>query len=82
MITMSNLSSRTTIYLNPYVKKFIQHRAIAEGRSVSDIINEQFADMFEDLQDIKVIEKRRGEDSIPFEQILRELGLTHDQLRS
>jgi hypothetical protein len=78
---MSELSEKTTIYLNPYVKKFIQHKAIAESRSVSDVINEQFADMVEDLDDIKEIEKRRGEPTVPFEVVLNELGLTYDQLR-
>lgn len=79
---MSDLSEKTTIYLNPSVKKFLQHKAIAENRSLSDVINEQFSDMLEDLGDIKEIEKRRGEQAIPFEKVLRELGLTYDQLRS
>ncbi len=79
---MSKLSEKTTIYLNPFVKKFIKHKAIAENRSVSDVINEQFADMVEDLDDIKEIEKRRGEPTVPFEVVLRELGLTYEQLRS
>lgn len=79
---MSNLSQKTTIYLDPSVKKFLQHKAIAENRSVSDLINEQFADMLEDLSDIKEIEKRRGEQAVPFEKVLHELGLTYDQLRS
>lgn len=79
---MSNLSEKTTIYLDPSVKKFLQHKAIAEGRSLSDVINEQFADMLEDLSDINEIEKRRGEQTIPFEKVLQELGLTYDHLRS
>ncbi len=78
---MSRLSEKTTVYLSPYVKKFIQHKAVAEGRSVSDIINEQFADMVEDIEDIKEIVKRRGEPTVPFEQVLQELGLTYEQLR-
>jgi hypothetical protein len=78
---MSNLSQKTTIYLNPYVKKFIQHKAVAEGRSVSEIINENFEDMLEDLDDIKEVEKRQSEPSIPFEEVLKELGLTHDNFR-
>ncbi len=79
---MSNLSEKTTIYLDPSVKKFLQHKAIAESQSLSGVINEQFADMLEDLSDIKEIEKRRGEQAIPFETVLQELGLTYDQLRS
>ena len=79
---MSSLSSKTTIYLNPKVKKFIQHKAVEEDRSVSDVINDQFADMLEDLEDLKTIRKRRNEPSISFDNALKELGLTYDQLRS
>lgn len=78
---MSKLSEKTTIYLNPYVKKFVQHKAVAEGRSVSEIINDYFADLAEDLEDIKEIEKRRDEPAAPFETVLQELGLTYDHLR-
>ncbi len=79
---MSNLSEKTTIYLNPSVKKFLQHKAVAENRSVSEIINEEFADMLEDLEDIKEIEKRRGEPTIALEKALKEIGLTYDDLRN
>ena len=79
---MSNLSDKTTIYLNPNVKRFLQHKAIVERRSVSDIINEEFADMLEDLEDIKEIEERRNESTVPFETVLLELGLSYDDLRS
>lgn len=78
---MSQLSQKTTIYLNPQVKKFLQHKAVAEGHSVSDIVNDNFADMLEDLVDIKEIEKRRSEETVPFEVVLQELGLTYEQLR-
>lgn len=81
-VDMSNLSDKTTIYLNPSVKRFLQHKAVAERRSVSEIINEEFADMLEDLEDIKEIEERRKEPSVPFETVLQELGLTYDDLRS
>lgn len=79
---MSDLSSKTTVYLNPKVKKFIQHKAVEEDRSVSDIINDQFADMLEDLDDLRVIKERHDESSVTFEDVLSELGITYDQLRS
>ena len=82
MSYMSNLSEKTTIYLNPNVKRFIQHKAVAESRSVSDIINDSFEDMLEDLEDIKEIKNRRGEPTVPFEEVLKDLGLTYDDLRS
>lgn len=78
---MSNLTDKTTIYLDASVKKFMQHKAVAEGRSVSEIINEQFADMMEDLYDIKAINERRNEPTHPFEEVMQELGITYDQLR-
>jgi GTP cyclohydrolase FolE2 len=79
---MSNLSAKTTIYLNPKVKKFIQHKAVAEDTSVSDVVNDIFADMLEDLQDTKIIQERRNEESISFDDALKELGLTYEQLQS
>lgn len=78
---MSKLTEKTTIYLDPTVKKFVQHKAVAEGRSVSDIVNDYFADMMEDLEDIKEIHKRRNEQTVPFEEVLTDLGLTYDDLR-
>jgi hypothetical protein len=79
---MSNLNAKTTIYLEPAVKQFIKHKAVAEGRSVSDVINDSFADMLEDVEDLKEIENRKNEPSVPFEEVLKELGLTYEDLRS
>lgn len=78
---MSTLSAKTTIYLDPSVKRFVQHKAVAEGRSVSDIINDQFSDMLEDLEDIKILEARRTEPVVSFETALKNSGLTYDDLR-
>lgn len=75
MLLMKTLSEKTTIYLNPYVKKFIKHKAVAENRSVSEIINDYFHDMLEDLDDIKTIRERRGEETVSFDEVLRDLGL-------
>lgn len=79
---MSKLSDRTTIYLDPRVKSFIQHKAVADKASVSEIINDHFADMLEDLEDIKEIVKRRKEPTSSFEDVLENLGLSYDDLRS
>lgn len=78
---MSILNAKTTIYLEPTVKQFIQHKAVSESRSVSEVINDHFADMLEDLVDAKVIGERRQEPAVPFETVLREAGLTYDDLR-
>ena len=79
---MSDLSDKTTIYLNPLVKKFISHKAIEDGTSVSAVINEHFADLLEDLSDVAEVEKRRGEPTVSFDDILKDLNLTYDDLQS
>jgi hypothetical protein len=56
---MSKLSEKTTLYLNPYVKKFLQLKALQENRSMSDIVNDEFADLLEDLEDAYELSKRK-----------------------
>ena len=79
---MTSLTDKTTIYLNPMVKDFIKHKAVADNSSVSEIINDYFEDMLEDLDDIKAIVARRNEPTVSFEEVLQELGLTYEDLRS
>lgn len=79
---MSDTSAKTTIYLDPKVKKFLQHKSIEENSSMSEIINNYFADMLLDLEDIKTIQQRRTEESISFDDVLAEAGITYNDLRS
>ncbi len=81
MLYVSTLTDRTTIYLDPLVKDFIQHKAVADNSSVSKVINDYFADMLEDLNDVKTIQKRRGEATVSFEDVLKEAGLDYADLR-
>lgn len=78
---MSKLTEKTTIYLDPKIKSFIKHKAVTDKQSVSEIINDYFTDMYEDLEDIKVINKRRNEPVVTFEESLADLGLSYDDLR-
>lgn len=78
---MSTLTDRTTIYLNPSVKDFIQHKAIAERTSVSKVINDYFADMLEDLYDVRTVQERRRQTTVSFEDVLTEAGLDYADLR-
>ncbi len=48
---MSTTVEKTTIYLNPYVKKFLKLKAANENSTLSKIINEEFADLLEDMED-------------------------------
>ncbi len=56
---MSKLSERTTLYLNPYVKKYLQHKALQENRSMSELVNDEFAELLEDLEDSYELTKRK-----------------------
>ncbi len=78
---MTTLSDKTTVYLNPLVKRFLQHKAVEQKMSVSEIINDHFADLVDDLADITVAEKRRAEPTVPFAEVLKELGLDYNDLR-
>ena len=78
---MGTASSKTTIYLSPVVKKFLQHKAIEEDTSISDIINERIeeemaSDKFHDM-----LKKRHDEPTVSFEEMMKELGLTYEDLR-
>lgn len=79
---MTTLSDKTTVYLNPLVKTFLQHKAVEQKMSVSEIINDHFADLVDDLGDIKVVEKRRTEPTVSFDKVLKDLGLNYHDLRS
>ena len=63
------------------VKKFLQHKAIEEETSISDLINERFEEEMASDKLIALIEERQKEPTISFEDMVRELGLTYDDLR-
>lgn len=78
---MSQANEKTTIYLNPYVKKFIQHKAIEENTSISSIINGIFARQLSKLDEKAEIAARRKEPTVPFDKVLAEMGLSYEDLR-
>jgi CRP-like cAMP-binding protein len=78
---MSQTNEKTTIYLNPYVKKFIQHKAIEENTSISSIINDLFARKLSALNERAELSVRRKEPTVPFDKVLAEMGLSYEDLR-
>lgn len=72
-IRMASLTERTTVYLNPYVKKYLQHEAVEQGKSISELINDQLADLLEDAQDLEAIEERKSEPLVAWEKVKAEL---------
>ncbi len=74
-------NDKTTIYLDPVVKKFLQHKAIEEDTSISDLINERIEEEMAGDKFHALLGKRRKEPTVSFEDMMKELGLTYEDLR-
>ena len=81
---MKNLVDRTTVYLNPKIKKGVRYYALRDDKSLSQIINERLLEYLEDQEDIAEAEKVRndGEKTISFDDALKHLGITLDDIRN
>ena len=81
---MSKLSEKTTIYLNPKIKKSVRYYAVRDDRSMSDIINERLSEYLEEQEDIAAAEAARcdGEEAISFEATLKDMGISLDEIQT
>lgn len=81
---MSTSSEKTTIYLNPKIKKSVQYYALRDDSSLSKIINTKLEEYLEDMADIAALEKTKntGETFISLEQAAKELGFDIDEIRN
>jgi len=71
---MSNLSKRTTIYIEPGLFKAVRLKSVETSRTVSDVVNEAIrVSLGEDAEDLGAFEKRAKEPVISFEALLKEL---------
>ncbi len=67
-------SARTTVYFNPGVYRVLKLKSAARDRTLSDIVNQAVLELLrEDALDLEAIEKRRGEPSRFFEEVLKDL---------
>jgi hypothetical protein len=83
MSTKSTGNEKTTIYLDPKIKKSVQYYALRDDSSLSQIINDMLYTYLEDMADIAAADESRndGEEPIPFEQAIKELGLIIDGIQ-
>lgn len=74
---MKTTNGKTTIYLDPKIKKSVQYYAIRFDSSLSKIINDKLFEYLEDMADITALEaaNKDGEDFISLEQVVNDLGL-------
>ncbi len=67
-------SARTTVYLNPGVYRALKLKSAESDRTLSDIVNQAVLELLrEDSVDLAAVEKRRGEPSRSFEEVLKDL---------
>ena len=67
-------SARTTVYLNPGVYRALKLKSAESDRTLSDIVNQAVLELLrEDSLDLEAVEKRRGEPSRSFEEVLKDL---------
>lgn len=71
---MSNLSKRSTIYLDPDLHRALRIKAAETERSISELVNEavKYA-LVEDSIDLKAFEDRKDEPLYSFEDVLKKL---------
>lgn len=71
---MTNLTKRSTIYLDPDLYRALRLKAAETERSISELVNEavKYA-LFEDSIDLQAFEERKHEPLVSFEEVLKKL---------
>ncbi|MBP9667765.1 CopG family transcriptional regulator [Candidatus Saccharibacteria bacterium] len=79
---MSTTTEKTTLYLQPAVKKFLQHKAIEENTSMSEIVNDMIEDMLDSMWVAKNRKRIYSEPTYSFDEVLEDLGITRESLQN
>ena len=67
-------SKRATVYFDPSVHLALRLRAAATDRSISDMVNDAVkVALAEDAEDLAAFDQRKGERSLSFESLVRDL---------
>lgn len=65
---------RTTIYFDKSIHRTLRIKAVETERSISELVNEAVKlALLEDSVDIEAFEKRKNENNLPFESVIRDL---------
>ena len=71
---MAQLKKRATVYFDADIHKALKIKAAASSRSISDIIDDAVRhELAEDEEDLKAFRERAAEESLPFENVLKDL---------
>ena len=67
-------SKRATVYFDPEIHRALRLKAAATDRAVSDLVNEAVeVALGEDAEDLEVFAHRRGEPTLSFDEVVRDL---------
>lgn len=65
---------RATVYFDPELHRALRLRAVANDRTISEIVNEAVRlALAEDAEDLEAFDLRARERSVPFESVLKDL---------
>lgn len=71
---MSNLSKKTTIYLEPQTLKALKFKSARLKISVSELVNETMkTEINEDAEDLEAFAERENDEFVPFEEFVTQL---------
>ena len=71
---MSNLTKRSTVYLDPELHRALRIKAAETERSISELVNEAVKHvLIEDSIDLRSFEERKDERLVRFEDVLEKL---------
>ena len=71
---MTELTKRTTVYLDPALHRALRLKSVETSRSMSELLNDAIRDeLAEDADDLAVFRVRQNEPTIKFEDFVNEL---------
>lgn len=71
---MATAARRSTVYLDPDLRKALRLKAVETSRSVSDLVNDAVREaLAEDAEDIIAFEERGGESLISYDEMVKRL---------
>jgi predicted DNA-binding protein len=72
--TMTTLSKRSTVYLDPVLHQALRIKSVETSRSMSELINEAVKEaLSEEVEDLHAFEERAGEPLVSYEQMVKRL---------
>jgi len=73
-VSMSTLTKRATVYLDPALHKALRLQSVETSRSVSELINDAVRnELAEDASDLAAFDKRKNEPTVEFEDFVKRL---------